>query len=165
MTTEEKEILRQKQIKSGKEIGKKNLIPMDKHPIEKQKEWTTKGALKTNEIKKRKKDIKAICNDLLGISALDIAQGIIDTDILDKLKNNDIDVTLYDLVVLKQIEKAISEKNVNSAIFLRDSSGDKPTDKIENNVNVITESDQMLLESIQNRLDSLESIETEHKEI
>lgn len=158
MTKEEKEILRAKQVKSGLEIGKKNLIPMDKHPIEKQKEWTTKGAQKTNEIKKRKKDIKTICNELLNISALDIAQDVLNADLVEKLKNNDIDITLYDLVVIKQIENAIDKGSVKSAEFLRDSAGDKPTDKIQNDINVISDSDKELMELINDRLNVLEGL-------
>lgn len=158
MTKEEIEVLREKQRKSGLEIGKKNLIPMDKHPIEKQKEWTTKGAQKTNEIRKHKKDIKSICNELLSINALDIAQGIIDDNIVEKLKNNDVDVTLYDLIIVKQIQKAIEEGNTRSAEFIRDSSGDKPSEKVETDITVINESDKALLDTLNSRLDTLEGL-------
>lgn len=158
ISEERKKEIKEAQRKSGLEIGKKNLHPINTLDKDKQLEICKKGAQATNELKKRKKDIKTICNDLLGISALDIAKDIIDKDILDKLKSNDIDVTLYDLIVIKQIEKAISEKNTKAAEFVRDSSGDKPTDKIESDINVISESDKQLIKLLNDRIDVLEGL-------
>lgn len=163
MTTEEKEILRQKQIISGKEHANNLTMCVNNLSGEELTEHQRKAHKGMIEKRKEKKRIKDITSELLNMKADDIAENVLNSELAEKIKETDI--TLYDLIVAKQIEVALTSGNVKSAEFLRDSNGDKPTDKIENNVNVITESDQLLLTSIQNRLDSLESIETESKEV
>lgn len=163
MTTEEKEILRQKQVISGKEHANNLTMCVNNLSGEELTEHQRKAHKGMIEKRKEKKRIKDITSELLNMKADDIAENVLNTELAEKIKETDI--TLYDLIVAKQIEVALTSGNVKSAEFLRDSNGDKPTDKIESNVNVITESDQLLLTSIQNRLDSLESIETDSKEI
>lgn len=159
MTEEQKAILKEKQRKSGLEIGKKNLIPFDKMDKDIQKDIAKKGAFATNEIKARKKDIKSICNELLNLNAVDIAQGVLPDEISQKLIDSDINITLYDLIVAKQIETAIKDGNVRAAEFLRDSSGDKPTERIEQSIDIITETDRQLIEMLSDRIDVIENIQ------
>lgn len=157
MDSKQKEELRQKQIKSGYDHID-NLVSWNDRTKEEIKEIKQKGQKASVEVRKAKKNIKQICNELLSINASDIAHGIISPQLEDKLK--DTDITLYDLIVAKQIEVALKSGDVKSAVFLRDSVGDKPSEKVETDVNVITDVDRQLLQSLSDRIDSLEAVDT-----
>ena len=60
--------------------------------------------------------------------------------------------TLYDVLVASMAQEAIIEGNVKAAEFIRDSAGDKPTDKREVNAAVMTAQDLELLKNIERRM-------------
>lgn len=163
MTAEEKKILKEKQIKSGNEIGVKNLKPLTELPPEEAKAIRQKGQAAATQKKKDKKKIKDICNDLLSLPAEDLAKAVLNEGIVEKLK--DVDLTVYDLIVAKQIEQTLTTGSVKSAEFIRDSAGDKPTEKIQAQVETITDFDRELMNNLSSRIDSLEAIETTGKVI
>lgn len=152
-----KEELKQVQIENGHK-HKDNLVKWDNIEDSQLKEIKQKGQKASQEVIKSKKNIKDICSELLNMSASDIASNVVNPQIADKLKNTDI--TLYDLIIAKQIEVALTSGSVKSAEFLRDSNGDKPTDKVQTDINVITDSDRQLLQSLSDRIDSIEAIDT-----
>lgn len=150
-----KEELKQVQIQNGYN-HKDNLIKWDNMDKEELKAIKQKGQKATMDIVRSKKNIKSICNELLNMSASDIASNVVSKEMADKLK--DTDITLYDLIIAKQIEVALKDGSVRSAEFLRDSNGDKPTDKTQTDINIISESDKLLLNSINERLEVVEGL-------
>lgn len=110
----------------------------------------------TVEKRKQKKRIKDITSELLNMSAEDIADNVLNKDIAEKLKGTDI--TLYDLIVAKQIESALNG-STRSAEYVRDSNGDKPTDKVQTDINVMTETDKQLINMLSDRLDMIEGLQ------
>ena len=56
---------------------------------------------------------------------------------LDGLKNSE-EITVQDAILYAQASKAISDKDTAAAVFVRDTSGQKPKDVIENTVSVDT---------------------------
>ena len=88
----------------------------------------------------------------------------IDDDILDgadlppevarKLKRDNPDATLYDLIQCVAVGKAI-DGSIRAAEYVRDTHGDKPNDKITiDGAEIMTEKDRALLERIAGRLES-----------
>lgn len=151
----DKEELKRRQIANGyNHIG--NLKKWDDMSPEELKAIKQKGQKATVEIVKQKKRIKDITESLLNMSASDIASNVLNEEIAEKLKGTDI--TLYDLIIAKQIEVALTSGSVKSAEFLRDSNGDKPTDKVQTDITVMTDSDRQLIEMLSDRIEVLEDI-------
>ena len=155
--------LKQKQIEAGK-AHSNNLLNWEELPQEKLLDIRRKGQKAMVEARKRKKNIKDVCNDLLAINVSDLVSGVVSQELQTKIENAGIEVTLYDLIMAKQAENALNG-STKSAEFIRDSAGDKPSDKVEETLNIITDSDKALLANISDRLDSLEAQETTAKEI
>ena len=155
---------KQREIERGYNTYKKNLVPINERDPQEALEIRRKAQRAMVESKKRKKNIKDICNDLLSIPATDLANNVVSPELKEKIAQAGIEVTLYDLIMAKQAENALNG-STKSAEFIRDSAGDKPSDKVEETLNIITDSDKALLANISDRLDSLEAQETTAKEI
>lgn len=86
-----------------------------------------KGVVKTNAIRRNKKAMATVCAEFLALRAVQSADGI------EKLKNLGINPKQFDMqasAVLKQIEKA-TKGDLQALIFLRDTAGEKPVDKVD----------------------------------
>ena len=67
-------------------------------------------------------------------------------------------MTLYDLIHVVAVGRAL-DGNVKAMEYVRDTHGDKPTDKIDITGDIMTESDRAMISKISERLDNGERIE------
>ena len=93
---------------SNKSKGHENVIPADKRTPEERRELGRKGGIASGEAKRQKKLFREAIEKKLGNSLDNIIEGVI---------------------------KEAKKGNVQAATFLRDTIGEKPTDKIEADVN------------------------------
>lgn len=154
-----KEQIKEEQRKRGNEIGRKNLIPFNELDPQKALEIRQAGHKAMMEVKAKRKTIKEVMEMITDLNVEDIAENYVDTEIIDKAREVSDDLTAYDLIGLAQLQNAI-KGSTKSAEFIRDSKGERPKDIQEISVDIITDSDRAMLENINNRLDSLEAIDT-----
>lgn len=64
----------------------------------------------------------------------------------------DADLTVQGVLTVKVMQEFIANGNVKALEFLRDTSGQKPTNEIEITADIMTDDDRKLLESVSNRL-------------
>lgn len=133
--------------KKGKEAGYKNLIPFSERTEEEQRAIRVAGGKASGETRRRKRAAKEILDTML---AAQLSGDSIDS-ILDGAKEvlGD-DNSLYS-VMLAKIAQEACKGNVQAATFIRDTAGDKPTDKQEVTTTV-TETDLELVKAVERRL-------------
>lgn len=153
-----KEQIKEEQRARGYATYKRNLIPINERPKEEELEIRRKGQRAMMEVKRKRKTLKEILDIVGGVNATDIANNYVNEEIADKIKELGEDITLYDLVGIVQVENAI-KGSTKSAEFVRDSIGERPKDMQEINIDIVTDNDRAMLENINNRLESLESID------
>lgn len=113
---------------------------------EEQRRIASMGGKASGETRRRKKEIREVCSVLLSMPANDALKGYLDPNI--KLPE---DATVYDLMVARMTQEAL-KGNVKAFEAVRDSAGDKPTDKTESSVAIMTDRDKAVLEQIERRL-------------
>ena len=131
-----------------KRHGMENLIPMNALTEKKQREIASAGGKASGEARRKKKELKDRCKILLEMmpnKAL-IAKSLGDSAELPE------NADMYDLMMAKMIQVATLDGNVKAAEFVRDSAGDKPTDKSEVTASVMTEKDMELMKNIERRM-------------
>lgn len=151
MTTKEptKEELKQKEEK--RLISNSNLKPLNTLSPEEAKEIRRKGAYASAEKKRQKRTLKDSALLILEMSvSKESAKTITDnTEILKELPDN---LQMQDLMNLSLAREAIESGNARAYEALRDTSGQKPTDKLEVEADITTEADRALMLALQNRL-------------
>lgn len=158
MTEERKAQLKEEQRERGLKYGKKNLIPWSKQP----REVSQAGAKASNEAQRKKREIKAIYNDLLSMDALELTQDGTVSDIAERLQKAGNSTDAYTVINAVQVIKAM-QGSTKSAEFVRDTAGDKPDNRLSIEADITTDSDRELMQSLSNRIESLEAIETNAK--
>ena len=106
--------------------GEENLIPMNKRTKEEQREIARMGGIASGEVRKEKKLIKDQFNLLLSLP-------LKDPKAKKQLQSLGIDVDNLDnqmAMVISMWQKAI-KGDVNAFNSIRDTIGEKPTDKVE----------------------------------
>ena len=63
--------------------------------------------------------------------------------------------TKQDALIAAMFRRAIEQKDVQASAFLRDTAGEKPTEKLAAEVTALTPEDREMLERVQQRLDSM----------
>lgn len=121
----------------AREDGWKNLRPYDH---ERAVENGRKGGQKFSENQKRRASLKEAFQVLLSMPVVeeDIKQELAKAGIEDEYRTNDI------AIALSMIQKAL-EGNVNAATFVRDTFGEKPTDKVKADLEVDTQTQVVIL--------------------
>lgn len=99
--------------------NEQNLIPNSERTPNELRQQTQKGGIASGEARRRKRDIR------LALEAL------LEKDISDKHGNT---MSTAEAIALKQIEKAL-KGDTKAFEVVRDSAGQKPTDKIDLTVN------------------------------
>lgn len=151
------EAIEEKKTKSGGawRKGYDNLkpIPINTLPPEKQLEIRRKAAAATNKIKGEKKTAQQSLESILDILASDslIDKSNADQEIINKLKRSGIDVTIYDLMQVVAIGRAL-DGNIKAYETIRDTAGDKPKEKLDITAQSLTEADRELLQAVNDRL-------------
>ena len=131
-------------------MAKEDLIPFNQLTEEEQKELARKGGKASGKARRKKKALKEIA-EMLGRT---VAPDSILDDLRDKgLIGPDEKVTFDEAVMLAQYLKA-AKGNVQSALYLRDTSGQKQSDKVE--INDITKEQSKLDEILKQRRENHE---------
>ena len=94
-------------------------------------EMESKRAQKSAKTKSMQKRAKEILNTIITLTEEEKEV------FLSGLKNDE-EITIQEAILYSQATKAIREKDTAAAIFVRDTSGQKPKDVIENTVSVDT---------------------------
>lgn len=148
----------------GEEKGWSNLQPekysfavMDK---ERAREISRKGAQAVNKLHGEKKTAKQALERILTLKVNDeiIAGADLPEELANRLKRDNPDITLYDLIQIVAAGKAAGG-NIKAAEYIRDTYGDKPVEKVDISADVTTDADRALLSSIAARLDKDTHIE------
>lgn len=142
-------------LKEGQE--KHNFAVMDP---EKRSEISRKGAEAVNKIKGEKRTAREALENILTLRVNEkiISGADLDPELAERLKKSGVDMTLYDLINLVAVGRAVGG-NMKSYELIRDTYGDKPIDRVEVTENVTTDSDRAMLQKIAERLQAGEKIE------
>lgn len=132
-------------------------VPFNQMPEEKRREICRKGAEAINQLHGEKKTAKQSLENILTLKVDDniIAGADIDPKVAEKLKRDNPNATLYDLIQAVAVGRAL-DGNVKAMEYVRDTHGDKPTDKVELTGQIMTDADRDLLQTIGDRLNNAE---------
>ena len=119
-----------------------------------------KGGEAVQKLHGKRKSAKDALADVLTLKATDeiVQSAGIDPAIAAKLKRDNPDATLYDLIQAVAVGRAL-EGNVKAMEYVRDTHGDAPVKQIEVTENITTEQDRELLKQINDRLQQAESVQ------
>jgi len=144
---------------AGSEKGYKNLITgqtvynFKNLPPEKRKEISRKGAAAVQALHGEKKTAREALEKILTLKINDniLAGADLDPEIAQRLKRDNPDATLYDLIQLVAVGRAVGG-NIKAAEYVRDTFGDSPVHKVDLQADIMTEADRALLEKVSSRL-------------
>ena len=130
-----------------REKQNRNLIPTTRLSEKERRELSRKGGLASAAARKRKKDIREVFSALLSSPATPEMQ--------EKAAKLGFDAetveSIYDALGVAMIDKALSGDGYCFQL-VRDSAGDKPTDKSEVTASVLTDKDREVMASIEKRI-------------
>ena len=138
----------QENIKNSRAISNANLIDMNHRTEKEQREIAIAGGKASGEARRKKKELKDRCKILLEMmpnKAL-IAKSLGDDTELPE------GADMYDLMIAKMMQVAALDGNVKAFEAVRDSAGDKPTEKVQQDIAVMTEKDKELMAIIEARM-------------
>lgn len=140
----------------GSEKGWINLekrVSFNKMDPEKRKEIQRKGAEAVNSLHGEKKTAREALEKILTIKVNDaiMAGADLDPEIAQRLRRDNPDMTLYDLVQVVAVGRAVGG-NMKAYELIRDTYGDKPVEKVSLEADVMTAADRALLEKVSSRL-------------
>lgn len=135
-------------------------VPFNQMPEEKRKEICRKGAEAIHQLHGEKKSAKQSLSRILTLKVTDeiIENADVDPAVAEKLKRDNPDATLYDLIQAVAVGRAL-EGNIKAAEYVRDTHGDKPVERVEVTENVTTDQDRELMRTIAARLEKAESVQ------
>lgn len=115
----------QSKEEKSKHPGIENLKSIADRPMEEQREIQLKGGYRSGEVRREKKLMRETLRDLLAMPLKDGDIEKIKTLAEARGKN----LTVQEAILLGQIKKAMAG-NVQSAIFVRDTVGEKPKEEL-----------------------------------
>jgi len=135
-------------------------ISFNMMPKEKAKEIQRKGAEAVNALHGEKKTAKQSLEKILTIKATPdiVAAADLPEELAEKLRKDNPNATLYDLIQLVAVGRAVSG-NMKAYELVRDTHGDKPIERVEVTENVTTDQDRELMRTIAARLEKAESVQ------
>jgi hypothetical protein len=152
------------QAPQGKQKGWQNLttghrehnfaVLKEKDP-DKAREIHSMGAQAVNRLHGEQKNAKQILDNVLSLLVDDeIINGAdLPPEIANKLKKSNKDITMYELIQTVAAGRAAAG-NMKAVEYIRDTYGDKPTEKLDITGEIMTDTDRAMLEKISRRLDS-----------
>jgi len=119
-----------------------------------------KGGEAVQKLHGKRKSAKDALADVLTLKATDeiVQSAGIDPAIAAKLRRDNPDATLYDLIQAVAVGRAL-EGNVKAMEYVRDTHGDAPVKQVEISENITTDADRALLKEINERLQSVEIVQ------
>lgn len=126
---------------------------------EKRREICRKGAEAVHKLHGKKKTAREALESILTLKITDeILDGAeVSPDIAARLKRDNPDATLYDLIQIVAVGRAVGG-NVKAMEYVRDTHGDKPVDKVDITADITTEADRALMRQVAERLDDVEVV-------
>lgn len=148
---------------TGRQKGWINLekrTPFNVMDAEKRAEICRKGADAVNRLHGEKKTAKQALENILSLKVTDeiLDNAHVDPAIIQRLKRDNPDATMYDLIQAVAVGRAVGG-SIPAMQYVRDTHGDKPIDRVEVTENVTTDNDRALMRRIAERLDNAESIQ------
>ena len=134
-------------------------VPFNQMDPEKVKEIRRKGAAAVNQLHGQKKTAKEALSSVLTLKVSDeiVKAADIDPAIAAKLKKNNPDATMYDLIQAVAVGRAL-EGNVKAMEYVRDTHGDAPVKQLEI-TDATTDQDREMMRQLSERLKAGERIE------
>lgn len=134
--------------KDNRQKGWDNLIPQNRRTEEEQRAIASQGGKASVAARRKKKELKERCKLLLELMP--------NKALIEKSLGTDIELPegtdMYDLMIAKMMQVTVLDGNVKAFEAVRDSAGDKPTDKIVQDVAVMTDKDKALMEIVAARM-------------
>ena len=127
---------------------------------EKRAEICRKGAAAVNKLHGEKKTAKQALENVLTLRLTDEIADSADVDpaIIERLRRDNPNATIYDLIQAVAVGRAVGG-SIPAMLYIRDTHGDKPIDRVEVTDNVTTEADRELMRQVANRLQGAERVE------
>ena len=141
-------------LEETKLLNLRKRIPFDKMDKEKHREISRKGGQAVAELYGEKKTAKQALENILSLKVTDtmLADSDVSQSLLNRIRQTNPNATIYDLIQAVAVEKALSG-SLRGIEYVRDTNGDKPTDKQSIDVNgIMTDNDRTLLEQLSRRL-------------
>ena len=134
--------------------------PFDQWDKDELHEIAVKGGKAVQELHGERRTAKESLKNILSLKVTDdiISGADIDPKVAERLKRDNPNATMYDLIQAVAVGKAL-EGSIRAAEYVRDTNGDKPTDKVEITDNVMTDSDRAMLRKITERMEKAETIQ------
>ncbi len=107
-------------------MNQQNLIPMNKRTENEQREIAKKGGKASGRSRKDKREQKQIILDVL---SMPISEGNID-DITSLAAAEGANLSINQAIVIQQVKRAL-KGDTKAAEYLRDTAGQKPSDKVQ----------------------------------
>lgn len=141
------------------EDGEKYLLnlrkrkPFNQWDKERMHEVAVMGGKAVQELHGERRTAKQSLSNVLTLKATDeiIAGADIDPKITERLKRDNPNATIYDLIQAVAVGKAL-DGSIRAMEYVRDTNGDKPIDRVEVTENIMTDRDRELLQSISDRI-------------
>ena len=120
---------------------------------EKRLKANSNGGKQTAENRQRKRNFQETARYFLSLKATKSQiKDNIDPAILANMTEEEIKaIDQQDIIIARAVELAMAGSK-DHLIILRDSAGDKPTDKVQSEVNIMTDSDRALMDKLSKRL-------------
>jgi len=133
--------------------------PFNQLPKERMHEIAVMGGKAVQELHGERRSAKESLENILSLKATDeiIASCDIDTAIAERVKRDNPNATLYDMVQAVAVAKAL-DGSINAMTYVRDTNGDAPRKEIAITEDIMTDSDRDLLRSINDRLQGVEVV-------
>ena len=144
-------------VPTKRDIPTNNLKPLnaDNYPDRTNiaQELGSLGGKKASENRQRKRNFQETARYFLSLKATKSQiKDNIDPAILANMTEEEIKaIDQQDIIIARAVELAMAGSK-DHLIILRDSAGDKPTDKVQSEVNIMTDSDRALMDKLSKRL-------------
>ena len=144
-------------VPTKRDIPTNNLKPLnaDNYPNRTNiaQELGSLGGKKASENRQRKRNFQETARYFLSLKATKSQiKDNIDPAILANMTEEEIKaIDQQDIIIARAVELAMAGSK-DHLIILRDSAGDKPTDKVQSEVNIMTDSDRALMDKLSKRL-------------
>ena len=127
-------------------MNQDNLIPLNERTKEEQREITKKGGIASGEARRRNKSMQELTRYILSMS-LNSGEShtVEEIQSLAEIKGKNLSVD--EAIIIKQVEKAL-KGDLQSATFVRDTSGQKPVEKQEVNTTINDPFDELSVEEL-----------------
>lgn len=134
--------------------------PFNEWDKDKLHEVAVMGGKAVQELHGERRTAREALGSVLTLKVTDdiLAQADIDEAIAQRLKRDNPNATIYDLIQAVAVGKAL-EGSARHIEYIRDTNGDKPIDKVEVTDNITTDADRALMSEIADRLRQAESVQ------